>query len=123
MPHKQEMRELIKTALYFYQIANEEQLADSLIEQGHRCLEENKLQDALTLFEEANQLEKWRDVYGTLVLANLAYICAKLGNILRAKDYLYDYYDLYGQGDFNNDPDEYHKLAFVHKEIDRIDIE
>ena len=104
----------MKTALYFYQIANEEALADSLISEGQRCIEENKLQDALQLFEEANQLEKWRDIYGTVVLANLAYICAKLGNIHRARDYIDDYFDLYGQSDFHQDPDEYQKLTFAH---------
>lgn len=101
MPTKQQFREFVKTALFFYQVANEEILADSLIKEGSRCIEEGKLTDALTLFEEANLLEKWRDIYGTVVLANLAYICAKQGNIHKARDYIEDYYDIYGKSDYS----------------------
>lgn len=68
-------------------------------------------------------MEKWRDIYGTVVLANLAYICAKLGNIHRARDYIDDYFDLYGQSDFQQDPDEYQKLTFAHQEVDRLEVE
>lgn len=85
VPTKTQMSELLKTALFFYQVANEEILADSLIKEGTRCIEESKLADALHLFEEANSLEKWRDIYGTMVLANMAFICVKQGNYMKAR--------------------------------------
>jgi outer membrane protein assembly factor BamD (BamD/ComL family) len=104
-------------------VANEEILADSLISEGNRCIVEGKLTDALHLFEEANQLEKWKDIYGTKVLANLAYICAKLGNMHKAREYINDYYDLYGKSDFQQEIDECQKLNFAQQEIDRHEVE
>jgi hypothetical protein len=47
VPTKQQLRDLIKTTLFFYQVANEEQLVDSLIKEGSRCIEESKYDDAL----------------------------------------------------------------------------
>lgn len=88
-------------------------LADSLIQEGSRCIDEGKLVDALHLFEEANHLEKWKDIYGTIVLANLAYICAKQGNIHKARHYVEEYYILYGKGEHMQDPDEFTKLNFA----------
>ena len=123
MPAKQALREFIKTALFFYQVANEEILADSLIKEGSRCIDEGKLTDALHLFEEANLLEKWRDIYGTIILANLAYICAKQGNIHKARDYVDDYYDLYGKSDYSQEPDEFQKLTYAQQEIDRLELQ
>jgi hypothetical protein len=46
VPLKHEMKEFLKTVLFFYQVANEELLADSLIKEGQRCLTEGKLNDA-----------------------------------------------------------------------------
>lgn len=57
------------------------------------------MDDALGLFEEANTLEKWRDIYGTVVLANLAFICAKKKNYIKAKQFLNDYSELYAMND------------------------
>ena len=51
VPSKTGMRDLIKTALFFYQVAIEEKLADSLIKEGSRCLEEGNLNDAQDLFD------------------------------------------------------------------------
>ena len=110
VPSKQQIRELLKTALFFYQVANEEILADSLIKEGSRCIEEGKLGDAHHLFEEANDLEKWRDIYGTVILANLAYICALKKNYTKAKQHIDDFYELYGITDNYVDPDEHTKL-------------
>ena len=100
------MRDLIKTALFFYQVANEEKLADSLVKEGSRCLDEGNLNDAQDLFDQAFSLEKWRDIYGTVILANLAYICVKKKNYIMAKQHIEDYLSMYGSSDFSIDPDE-----------------
>lgn len=113
MPSKQQVKEIIKTALFFYHVANEEILAESLIKEGSRCIDEGKLEDAQHLFDEANQLEKWRDIYGTVVLANLAYICLLKNNVTKARQHLSDYYDLFNQSDYSIDPDEYQKITHV----------
>ena len=105
------MRDLIKTAYFFYQVANEEQLIDSLIKEGSRCIDEAKYDDALQLFEEANVLEKWRDIYGPLVLANLAYICVMKKNYLRGRQFVDDYINIYGSSDLAIDPDEHYKIT------------
>ena len=68
------MRDFLKATLFFYQIANEELLMNNLIKEGKRCIEENKLEDALQLLEEANTMNRWKDVYGSVVLSNLAYL-------------------------------------------------
>lgn len=44
-----------------------------------------KIDDALHIFEEALALEKWRDIYGPLILANLAYICIRKKNFVKGK--------------------------------------
>lgn len=97
-----------------------------MIKEGQRCLTEGKLNDAQNLFEEANNLEKWKDVYGTVVLANLAYICALKRNYSMAKHYMEDYNVQYGKSEQagNNyyDPDEYQKLSYAQDEIDREEI-
>ena len=111
VPNKQQIRDLIKTTLFFYQVANEEQLVDSLIKEGTRCIDETKYDGAMQLFEEAHHLEKWRDIYGPLVLANLAYICVKKGNYLRAKQFVDDYIHLYGSSELAVDPDEHFKIT------------
>jgi hypothetical protein len=48
------------------------------------------------LFEEANSLDKWKDLYGTIILANLAYICAMKRNYSMARQYLDEYDYLFG---------------------------
>jgi hypothetical protein len=40
VPDSAEMKEFVKTTLFFYQIANEEILMNKLIEESKRCLEE-----------------------------------------------------------------------------------
>jgi outer membrane protein assembly factor BamD (BamD/ComL family) len=84
---------------------------DSLIKEGSRCIEERKYEDALQLFEEAHTLEKWRDIYGPLVLANLAYICVMKKNYLRARQFVDDYISMYGSSDLAIDPDEHFKIT------------
>jgi outer membrane protein assembly factor BamD (BamD/ComL family) len=71
-------------------------LADSLIKEGSRCIEEGKLDDAIQLFEEAGHLEKWRDIYGSIIFANLAYICVMKRNYTKAMYHIEDYYQLSG---------------------------
>jgi hypothetical protein len=46
VPSKQEIRAFIKTVLFFYQVVNEEHLVDSLIQEGAKCINEKKLDDA-----------------------------------------------------------------------------
>jgi outer membrane protein assembly factor BamD (BamD/ComL family) len=115
VPPKHQLKDLFKTALFFYQVANEELLADSLIQGGLALIDQGKLTEAQQCFEDANQLEKWRDIYGTVVLANLAYICAMKGNMLMAKQYIDDYYMQYSRSEEQKTPsyydhDEHHKM-------------
>ena len=121
VPTKQQIRELLKTALFFYQVANEELLSESLIKEGTRCIEEGKLNDAQNLFEEANLLEKWRDIYGPSIFANLAYICAMRRNYTKAKQHLEDYLALYGNSEFNIDPDEHQKLSYAQQQVENME--
>ena len=58
-------------------------------------------------------MEKWREVYGTLILANLAYICAMIGNYTKARQHIADYLYLYGRSDFSTDPDEHQKMTYA----------
>ncbi len=111
VPSKQQIREFIKTVLFFYQVANEEKLVDSLIQEGTKCVDEKKLEDALHLFEEAHALEKWKDIYGPLILANLAYICVLQKNFVKGKQYVDDYLSLYGSSDYSIDADEHLKMT------------
>jgi outer membrane protein assembly factor BamD (BamD/ComL family) len=113
VPSKQEIRDFIKTVLFFYQVANEEHLVDSLIQEGAKCIDEKKLDDALHLFEEALALEKWRDLYGPLILSNLAYICVQKKNYVKGKQYVDDYLSLYGSSDYSIDADEHLKMTFA----------
>ncbi len=102
-------------------MANEEILVDSLIKEGNKCIEDKKLDDAMHLFEEAHSLEKWKDIYGPLILANLAYICVLKKNYLKARQFSDDYLTLYGSSDISVDPDEHFKMTFALEEIEHFE--
>jgi hypothetical protein len=53
-------------------------------------------------------MNRWREVYGSSILVNLAYCYALKRNIVMAKEHLEEYKRLYG--DYSNDPDENFKL-------------
>ena len=73
-PDKPKLKELLKSALFFYQITNEETLITQLIKEGQRCLDEKRYDEALFLYGEAMLMDKWKPLYGGSLLANLAYI-------------------------------------------------
>ena len=79
------MREFIKTVLYFNQIAHEENLINSLIKESMQCIEDSQLEAALGMLQEANGMDKWKELYGPQVLSNLAYCYALKGNYTLSK--------------------------------------
>ena len=58
-PSKPALKELLKCALFYYQITNEENLINSLIKEGKKCIDDNKYEDALYLYNEAKDMGKW----------------------------------------------------------------
>lgn len=52
-PDKANLKELLKSAFFFYQITNEENLINQLIKEGSKCIAEAKFEDALHLYSEA----------------------------------------------------------------------
>ncbi len=79
---------------------------------------DGNIKDAYNLFNEAHGLEKWRDVYGSVTMSNLAYICAKMGNFTKAKEYLGEFYTQYGYSDYSQDPEEYKLIGQAQELID-----
>jgi uncharacterized protein HemY len=78
-------------------MANEEQLIGQLIAEGQGCLDNEKWQEAADLFTEAEQLEKWRDLYGGQIYASLAYAFAQLGDTTKAKHFLSQHEEQFGE--------------------------
>jgi hypothetical protein len=54
------------------------------------------LQSGIELLSEANDLERWRDLYGGTILSNLAFATALKGNKTMAKHYLKEYQKTFG---------------------------
>lgn len=79
-----ELREFIKTTLFFYQIANEEILMNQLIKESTKFIAETKFSSAIELLSEANLMTRWREVYGSTILSSLAFANASQGNQVMA---------------------------------------
>jgi len=73
-PNKLKLKELLKSAIFLYRVTNEENLINQLIKEGKSCLNDENYDDALYLFSEANQMNQWRNLYGSTIISNLAYI-------------------------------------------------
>jgi len=45
------MKNILKQAIYFYNVTNEEQLMQNLLDEGEKCVKREKYEDAEYLFE------------------------------------------------------------------------
>lgn len=66
-------------------MANEEKLLNQILSEGKKLVKSEKYEEASNMFLEAYNLDKWKEVYGTNILTNLAYTFAMKGNIIKAK--------------------------------------
>lgn len=69
-------------------MTNEERLVTQLLTEGQKCLDESKWNEAEQLYNEADTLDKWRDLYGGTIYASLAYVYASLGDSTKCKHFL-----------------------------------
>ena len=64
---------MVQSAAFFHGVASEEILINTLLEEGKNCINQGKYDDAIYLYGEASLMEKWKDTYGRVITANLAY--------------------------------------------------
>ena len=88
--------ELLKSAMYFYTIAKEEAYLNTLIKESKAKIESKEFSTAISILEEANKFDKWKELYGSTILSNLAYTSAMQKNSVKAKHYLKEYNETYG---------------------------
>lgn len=102
-----------------------------MIKEGKKCIDNGKIEDALELLNEANGLEKWKDLYGGTILSNLgitlltssfyhysiAYATAMKGNKPLAKHYLSEYKKRYGDHSFEDD--EVERLMYAREMVEQ----
>ena len=88
--------DLLKSAVFFHSIAKEEEYLTTLISESKEKIETKEFGLAITLLEEANKFDKWKELYGSTILSNLAYIQAMKGNSVLARHYLKEYNEIYG---------------------------
>eukprot|EP00347_Sterkiella_histriomuscorum_P010322 403376753 len=120
-PSKLKLKELLKSALFLYQITNEENLINSLIKEGKTCIQNTDYEDALYLFTEAKMMDKWKSLYGSCIVANLAFIQARRGNMVSARQYLNEYYKVYGRDAFDQTEEE--NLQYVRYVLEEAEAE
>jgi hypothetical protein len=70
------------------------------------------------MFKEAYSLDKWKEIYGSIIMPNLSNICffifllvycmAMVGNITMAQHYLNEYQNNFGE--FGIEDSDYHNL-------------
>ncbi|CDW79125.1 UNKNOWN [Stylonychia lemnae] len=118
-PSKIKLKELLKSAVFLYQVTNEENLINQLIKEGKQCMDDQNFNDALYLFNEANQMNQWRNLYGSTIISNLAYIQTKRGNMAAARQHIDEYYQIFGKETFDKQEEEH--LTFVKFELDQDD--
>jgi thioredoxin-like negative regulator of GroEL len=70
-PSKSQIKEMVRSAQFFHAMVNEERLINQLISEGQRCMDEGRWHESTQLFSEAEQLDKWRDLYGGQIFASL----------------------------------------------------
>ena len=73
-PSKQFVKDFVKSAMFFHSIAEEEIQLNDMIKEGKQCLDTGKLESAIEIFKEANSLERWKDLYGSIILSCLGKI-------------------------------------------------
>ena len=80
--------EFVRAAEFFHGVATEERLVIQLISEGLHFIESKKWEDAISLLNEAESLDRWTDLYGGKIYSSLAFANAQIGNYTKAKDYL-----------------------------------
>lgn len=73
---KDKLLEFVRAAQFFHQIATEEQLVLQLISESLNFIDQKKWDEAINLLNEADSLEKWRDLYGGKIYSSLAFAYA-----------------------------------------------
>ena len=76
--------------------AYEENIANQYITEGKRCIAEGKIDDAITLLLEVNNMHKLRENYGATIISNLAYAYTLKKNFTLAKQFIEDYHMILG---------------------------
>lgn len=100
-PTKLQEKEMSTLSSHYYRITLEENSINKILKEGKQCVEEEKYDEALYLFNEAKNLGKWYKIYGSTVLANLAYIQTKRNNLVSAKHYLNEYLMKFGESSYD----------------------
>lgn len=65
--------EFVRAAEFYHEIATEERLVIQLISEGLHYIESKKWEEAIGLFNEAESLERWIDLYGGKIYSCLAF--------------------------------------------------
>lgn len=115
-PNKESMKDMLKQAIYFFNITNEEHLIQKLINESQTCIQKEKYDDALFLLEQADLMNNWKGIYGATVLSCLAFISAKRGNFTMAEQYMNEYTKTYGDTGF--DSEDIERFQFVQHSVE-----
>lgn len=107
---------MLKQAIYFFNITNEEHLIQKLMTEGSKCIKAELYDEALFLFEQAELMNNWKGIYGGTILSNLAFIKAKKGNFTMAEHYMDEHLKTYGDSGF--DYDDIERFQFVSESIE-----
>lgn len=70
-PSREQVNDFIRAAQFFHQMTNEEQLILELLKEGQKSVESKNWSEAAHYFNEADGLDKWRDIYGGKIYSNL----------------------------------------------------
>jgi len=70
---KEKLMEFVRGAEFFHTVATEEKLVIQLISEGLHYIDSKKWEEAINLLNEAESLERWRDLYGGKIYSSLAY--------------------------------------------------
>ena len=68
---KEKLNEFVRAALFFHQMATEEQLVAQLLDESVKSLDEKRWMEAIHFLKEVESMEKWKDLYGGKIYANL----------------------------------------------------
>jgi len=70
---REKLMEFVRAAEFYHTIATEERLVIQLISEGLHFIESKKWEDAISLLDEAESLERWIDLYGGKIYSSLAF--------------------------------------------------
>ena len=69
---KENVQELVHSAVFLNQLANEENLLNELLKQGRKFMQEKDFGEAIKMLLEAYSLDKWKELYGGVILPKLS---------------------------------------------------